>query len=304
MIVTSKRVFINVLAQFMDIKALMEARYYIADVSNRSQNQLNFHKEVIYHDDGTQEIVNKPHVSSSISRFDIVYSDGWLDPTWAINQTTSNAIGSGSLEHQYEDPVKLYIKKLQEKPTIMGVRDWLYGRLTNASKPRGMRIIIINDEDIVKMFGHVMCSYLATFFGEDITFLDPKYRPQIVPGYVTYQGNKQFSNKLMRDLGDYELIQTIASLITQCGYDMSINNLTTFLSNMDLPTLFYVYEKLFPTEPLPAGNYAQDQIVRIIAGKCAEKLDVVYPQQRENALNTIDMYMNQIDAMLESEDLL
>lgn len=304
MIVTSKRVFINVLAQYMDIKDLRDARYYIADVSNRSQNQLNFTKEVIYHDDGTQEIVSKPNITSSISRFDIVYSDGWLDPTWAINQTTSNAIGSGSLQHQYEDPVKLYIKKLQEQPTIIGVRDWLYGKLTNAAKPRGMRIIIINDEDIVKMFGHVMCSYLAKFFGEDITFLDPKYRQQLVPGYVTYQGDKQFSNKLMRDLGDYELIQTVAQLMTQTGYDMSISNLTSFLSQFPLPTLFHVYSKLFPYEPLPAGNYTQDQVIKIIAGKCAEKMDVVYPQQRESALNTIDMYMSQIDAMLESEDLL
>ena len=133
MIVTSKRVFINVLAQFMTPMDLLNATYYIVDVNNSSGSRLRFDKEVIYHDDGTQEIVSKPSTSmlgSGISRFNIVYGDGWLDPTWAINQTSLNSIGIGSTKHKNEDAVKVYIERLKDPTTIIGVRDWLYGNTT------------------------------------------------------------------------------------------------------------------------------------------------------------------------------
>jgi hypothetical protein len=305
MIVTSKRVFINVLAQFMTPMDLLNASYYIVDVNDTSGSRLRFDKEVIYHDDGTQEIVSKPSTTmmgSGLSRFNIIYGDGWLDPTWAINQTTLNVVGVGSTKHKHEDPVQVYVNRLEEPATIIGVRDWLYGKLNNPNRGRGLRILIINDEDIVKQFGHVMCCYLSEYFGEDITFLDPKYRPQLVKGQIEYRGNRQFSNKILHDLGDYDMMMKITGLISQGGYDMDMNNLTAFLECMKMQDLFYVYEKLFPYEPLPAGNYTKDQITKIITGKCAEKLGVVY-KPVESSLNTINMYMDQIDQILETEDL-
>ena len=303
MIVTSKRVFINVLAQFMTFKDLMSATYFIPDVNNSAASRMHFDKQVKYHDDGSFEIINKPMVSSGISRFNIVYGDGWLDPTWAINQTTSLSIGldADKRRHQLEDPLKVYVDRLKDPNTIIGVRDWLYGRLSNHNPNMGMRIIIINDEDIVRQFGHTICMYLSTYFGENITFLDPKYRPQIVHGQVSYQGNKEFSRKLLKDLQDYDLIVKVHGLISQSGYDMSLNNLKAFLSTMEVPKLFYVYEQLFPYEPLPAGNYSKEQIITIIAGKAAEKVGVVYDvTERSSALSTINQYMDQIDAMLDN----
>jgi hypothetical protein len=70
---------------------------------------------------------------------------------------------------------------------------------------------------------------------------------------------------------------------------------------MEVPKLFYVYEQLFPYEPLPAGNYSKEQIITIIAGKAAEKVGVVYDvTERSSALSTINQYMDQIDAMLDN----
>ena len=59
MFVTSKRCFINILAQFMTPKQLLEATYYISDVGNTAGRRLSFDKEVVYHDDGTFEIKTK-----------------------------------------------------------------------------------------------------------------------------------------------------------------------------------------------------------------------------------------------------
>lgn len=296
MIVTSKRVFINVLVQYMSFQDLLKATYYVPDVQNSAAN-VHFDKEVVYHDDGTTEIINKPITSGSISRFNIIYGDGWLDPVWAVNMATTNAIGDLS-NQRHETAEQIYVKRLQSPQTIIGVRDWLYGTLSNPRKHRGLRIIIINDEDIVRQFGHIMCAYLAHFFGEDITFLDPKYRPQIVPGKQQYVGDKAFAKKMLSDLGDYDMMMKLTGLISQTGYDMACNNLTCFLETVSIEHLFMIYEKLFPYEPLPAGNYTKQQIITIISGKCAEKLGVVYDvnTSRSNSLSTIQEYLDALDA--------
>ena len=147
-----------------------------------------------------------------------------------------------------------------------------------------------------------MCCYLSEYFGEDISFLDPKYRPQLVPGRMEYKGNRQFSNKILHDLGDYDLMIKITGLISQGGFDMPMNNLTTFLECLKMEDIFYVYERLFPYEPLPAGNYTKEQITKIITGKCAEKIGVVY-NPTESSLNTINSFMDQLDNIIQSENL-
>ena len=299
MFVVSKRVFVNVLVQYMTTNDLMKATYYVADVSAPNRN-VNFDKEVKYYPDGRFEIINKPYIpESSISRFNIIYSTGWLDPTWAINQTASVSIGLGYSKHSSETPEEVYIKRLKEPATIVGVRDWLYGTKMSPIRHRGMRIIVINDEEIARKFGHIMCSYLAEFFGEDITFLDVKYRPQFVKGNVTYVGNKEFSKKMLHDLADYDMMMAITGLISQMGFDESVNNLTCFLETIEPQQLFYIYEKLFPYEPLPAGNYTKEQIITILVGKCSEKLGVVYNvDRRSSSLSTINQYLDSLDAEL------
>ena len=300
MIVTSKRVFINVLAQYMSRQDLLKATYFIPDVNDPS-SRAHFSHHVEYYDDGSFEVKSTPEFNTGISRFNIIYGDGWLDPTWAINQTTANSIGCGTSSNVGLDPVQVYVDQLQKPQTIIGVRDWLYGRLTNPQYSKGLRIMIINDEDIVKQFGHQMCYYLSKFFGENITFLDVKYRPQIVPGYVQYKGDKEFSKKMLHDLGDYDLLLKLTGLISQSGVDPCLCNLNAFLSVMSMDQLFYSYEKLFPNDPLPAGNYSKDQMITIITGKAAEKAGVVYNiDQRSSSLSTINDYLQSIDDALEN----
>ena len=299
MFVTSKRCFINILAQFMTPKQLLEATYYISDVGNTAGRRLSFDKEVVYHDDGTFEIKTKTNtVGSSITRFNIIYSEGFLDPAQAINKTSANAIGSSSHRQLVsKTPEEVYIEHLKNPTTILGAKDWLYGSLNTRNK-NGVRIFIINDEENARNFGHITCLFLSKYFGEDINFIDAQYRPQIVKGRPVYQGDKEFSKKIFHDINDYGLMTKISSLISQGGFDLPMNNLLEFLSTLDVPTLFYVYERLFPSEPLPAGNYSTEQIKTIIVGKCADKIGVVYPS-RETSLNTIDLYMDQLDAQLE-----
>ena len=302
MIVTSKRVFINVLAQFMTPQDLLRATYYVVDVSNRG-HYMEYEKEVVYHDDGSYEIKSRPKMhNSSISRFNIIYGTGWMNPAYVINATSANTIGSNiDIEMQNKDPLQLYIESLKKPNTILGVRDWLYNKLNFTQRGKGIRIFMIMDEDVVRGFGHAMCCYLSKFFGEDIKFLDAQYRPQLVKGYVDYKGDKEFARKIARDISDYELMTKVTALVSQGGLD-GMSNLMEYLNCMDMNALFHTYELLFPREPLPRGNYEPEQIKQIIAGKCAERIGVQYPSTRNQSLFTIDEYMSSINDEIENVD--
>lgn len=287
MFVTSKRCFINCLAQFMDYEQLSQANYYVIDVNPSSTRYTSTVKTVEYMSDGTPVVREKEAVTGpSVTRFHIVYSEGYLDPTVGILQMTTNA--SNVNERDY---LPLFQKYLSQPETIGNVYNWFYGSAINRPRGNGLMIIIINTEDHVRIFGHTICEFLANYIGEDVEFVDAQFRPQIVPGYQRYKGNKAFAEKILRDQRDYQLLSNFMLTATQMGYQEGMQNLTALLSIMDPPDLMHLYELAFPNDPLPPGNYTTDHIKKVLIGKA---MDLSGTKKSMPNLHTSNVYLDQL----------
>jgi hypothetical protein len=274
----------------MDMKQIAEANYYICDVSSGMARKMSFNKEVVYDENGHPIIKETPVLGGgfNISRFHIVYSDGSLDPrTHVLN--AAGAIGVDAANMQDYDAVKAFQKYLMEPSTIGQVYAWLHDPV-NAPQGNGLMVIIINEEDHVRVFGHTICQFLSQCLGEDIDFIDAQMRPQLIPGYPKYQGNKAYAERLLRDQRDYSLLSNFTQMLSSFG-SFSQQNIATFLDALNPPGLMHLYELLFPHEPLPPGNYTTDQVKKIIIGKSMER---VPKQAMIPNLNTSNVYLDSL----------
>ena len=295
MFVTSKRCFINCLAQFMDLRQIAEANYYVCDVSSGMARKMQFNKEVVYDEEGHPIVKETPvfNGGSNISRFHIVYSDGCLDPrTHVLNEAT--AVGVDAAQMRDYDAVKAFQKYLMEPNVIGNAYSWLYDPM-NAPQGNGMMVIIINEEDNVRLFGHTICQFLSQFLGEDIEFIDAQMRPQLIPGYPKDQGNKAYAEKILRDQRDYALLTNFTQMLSSFG-SFSSQNISTFLDSLNPAGLMHMYELLFPHEPLPPGNYTTDQVKKIIIGKSMERIP---KQSIIPNLNTSNVYLDSLNDELD-----
>lgn len=293
MIVTSKRCFINCVAQFMDHRQLLDTNYYICDVSKQGSQRVTFSKDVTYDENGFPIIHEKPvSTGPSYSRFHLVYSDGSLDPSTNIltrAQAPTSRMNVTAMTDQ--DALKIYQDYLMEPYTVGNVYSWFYGSM-NKPDGNGMMILIINDENNVRVFGHTICQFLAQFMGEDIEFVDAQVRPQLIPGYPKYQGNKQFAERVLRDQRDYALLMEFLQYASTMGRRESRNNMMTFLNTLNPNGLIHLYELAFPNEPLPPGNYTTDNMKQILIGKALDRIpeNKIMPNLYES-----DSYLDSLD---------
>lgn len=263
MIVTSKRCFINVLAQFMDMDTLAKANYYIADMRD-NPGSLMYNDHLEFDEQGRLVTTQMPSFSMhALSRYNIKYGHGELDPS--PNMTTLLASG----EYYNADPIASFVNHLNQSDTMVAIYQFLYG---DPPKGNGLRILLIYDEESVKHYGHIICSYIAKNFGEDVSFIDAQFRPQLVKGYANYPGDKTYAMKTIHDIQDYSMILNFNNVITQMGYDESLSNLVVWLNTFKPDQLMHLYELLFPNDPLQPGNYTTDHIKQIIIGRVSDNL--------------------------------
>ena len=295
MFVTSRRCFINCLAQFMDYGQIRYANYYICDVSSNSR-YFGFESQPEYDDDGNllgfKQVATES--KAAIQQFQVNYSNGSLDPHVVLSKAAANG-GSkhvASIADDEEASLRIFREHLMEPDTIGEVCDWFYDNINTRPKGNGLIILIIVNEQFVRLYGHTICEYLSNYFGEDIEFIDAQMRPEWIPGYPRYVGNKQFAEKLLRDYRDYALQSKFTMSNCQAGYEECKCNMITTLSIMNPTELMHLYELLFPSEPLPPGNYTTDQIKQIIIGK---SLDRRQPPDRTSNMYTANIYLDAID---------
>lgn len=303
MMLTSKRCFINCVAQFMDRQTIANANYYIIDVSNNSR-RVEFEKEIVFDEETGAEIIREKPVQSSLrndmSAYHVVYSDGILDPRQNVLSSTSGTqIGSDYSSGNgvsTEAALDAYQKYLMQPSTIGNVYDWLY---SDYNKPRGngLQILIINDEDNVKVFGHTIAVFLSQVLGEDVQFIDPQIRPELVKGYANYTGNKANAERILRDQRDYSMLDQFIGYISMMGYSETKANMQTFLNKLEPVGLMHLYEMLFPNDPLPPGNYTTEEVKVKLIGKAME----VVPNYTTSvpSLRTSNSYLDSITAELE-----
>ena len=144
-------------------------------------------------------------------------------------------------------------------------------------------------DDNITMFGDLICRHLVDNFGEEITFLDPKYRPN-VRGCVHYVCNDmEHVKRVTRDLRDSILVTDFLQAVGQSpDVESSVNNMTNYLVGIsNTADMIHLYELLWPEEPLPHGKYKLEDVRDIIIAKTVDS-KMRMPQQ--SRLNIIDIY--------------
>lgn len=257
MIVTSKRCYLNILTQICDKDTLLKANYYMCD-SRSPTGGLSLSNSMRYNEDGQlvmDDVIG--HTPPAFSQYNITYGAGELDPTPYVSNVL---MGLGDT---YHNPVDRFIDHLNHTETKIAVYNMLFKKKLAGN---GLQILIFSEDDFVKDFAYIVCGYLASNFGADITFIDPQYRPD-VKGNVVYNGDKVYAENNIKDLRDMQLLLEFNQAVTQCGGPESIGNLTTYLNAFDVRQLIYLYNLLFPDAPLPPDNYTSDHIKQIIIGR-------------------------------------
>ena len=264
MIVCSKRVFLNVLTQFMDANTLVNANYYIADQTTRN-GIAQMSDNISINGDGEYTIKTDSSVVGQLklTPYHIFYGTDAMSPIALMSKLMLDQSGA-SVE-------QLFREQLVSNENVRDIYNFLYA---NKAKGNGLRILIFVNDTCVPYI-HIVCEYIAHMFGEDVTFIDKQYRPDI-RGQIQYTGDKANAVRVINEIRDYIMLKDIIDLANnyQYGYQ-SDSNLTVYFDTFNIQQLFYVYEKLFPTEPLKPGNYTKDHIIHIIV----EKLKFNFPKQ-------------------------
>ena len=120
------------------------------------------------------------------------------------------------------------------------------------------------DETIIR-YGHLICQYLSHNFGCDIIFVDAQYRQRDLVGQPNYVGNKANAEKIIKEIRDFDIKSKFLQMV-QGGVriDNTANNLTTWLAQFDFHNLVYIYNLLWPDDPLPPDNYTVERMIQII----------------------------------------
>jgi hypothetical protein len=264
MIVCSKRVFLNVLTQFLDANTLLNANYYIADQTTRN-GIAQMSDNISINGDGEYTIKTDSGVVGQLklTPYHIHYGNDAMSPISLMSKLM--------LEQTGMDIEQMFKNQLMTKDNVRDIYNFLY---SDKSKGNGLRILIyVNDTCVPYMY--IVCEYISQMFGEDITFIDKQYRNDI-RGQVQYAGNKENAVRVLNEIKDYIVIKDIIDLASNYQYGYSgDNNLTVYFDTFDIPQLFKIYELLFPTEPLTPGNYTKDHIIHIIV----EKLKFNFPKK-------------------------
>ena len=282
MILCSKRVFLNVLTQLMDLETLLNANYYILDSKpavgtsgvpweEQSFPKLNEHGELCY-DSSPSLDFSKP---SSMTKYFIKYEN-------VLNPAPFLTILQAGVQNDYTSPMERFTSYLRETDTQISVYQFLF---MSKLQGNGLQILIMTDDQSTEDYGSTIASYLSEVFGADITFVDPQYRPN-TQGQVEYKGNKVFAQKHIAELRDVMLLTNFQNAVTQSAFGGGENNIMQFLNPMDFEQLMYLYQKLFPNAPLKPGRYTTDHIKRIIIGRVMQSLGI---QSGESLMDKMDI---------------
>lgn len=273
MIVTSYRCFLNVLTQLWTVDQLLNANYYIADCQSPSMN-MSLTSSIRYNEFGQlvedADVMAAPSVSG-LGRYNIKYSNGGLNPE---RYRADCLMG---LNDDCSSSYDRFIKNLNNPETMMEVYNLLF---RDELKGNGVQVLIYYDDPNLLDYGNIVCQYLSQNFGVDIVFIDPQYRPDC-RGYAEYRGNKELGMKTIHDIRDFALLFNFSQSVSCSSLYGSASNITVFLSEFNFNDLIYLYNLLFPDDPLPPGNYSTDHIKQIIIDRASRGI------KPNNALSNI-----------------
>ena len=267
MIFCSRRVYLNILTQLMDLDTLLNANYFLID-QVKPTGYANI-------DDGQMDR-EFGQSQPALNQFGEI-TPGLIFPkktnmhgyfihyTNVFDCTPFLASASASAKNDYSSPMEKFMSHMMTSEFHQRVYETIFNVDLQGNN---LQILLMRSDYNCQMFGHVICQFLSQVFGADITFVDPKYRPR-THGQLQYIGNKDYARQHIQELRDMALKTRIQTAVDTAQYGDGMNNLMQLLNNgdMTIEKLFYVYNLIFPNAPLPAGNYTKDHLIRIICGR-------------------------------------
>lgn len=270
----------------MNKEALLNSNYFIGDIKN-PDNFMGINDDSLsYDEDGVIHLTCRQVKTKMMGNYYITYnSTSCLDPT-----PTLTSFLSGGDSHS---PEILFKEFLMTPTTLVDVYNFLF---INPLRGNGLQILIFESDETVVDYCHIICQYLAGIFGCDINFIDKMYRPN-VKGESFYKGcNQTTAMSNIRRIRDEKLLIEFKSFCAY-GADNALSNLTVYLSSFDAAALIYLYNLIFPNEPLPPDNYTTGRLKEIIIGKTIENL----PRNNFNNL-VVDGYSDFFDYVEEFDE--
>ena len=277
MIVCSKRVFLNILTQLMDAQTLINANYCLGDQTTPNGGTTTIDMGYHYNEDGQLMMDSAPQVKSAfVKTYNINYGNDSLNPQCYISQTATS-VSNKSVE-------ELFTEHLLSDETLAATHSFIYAP---GLKGNGLRILIYRQEESLP-FVPIICDYLSTLFGEDITFLDPMYRRELMHLRSQYVGNKEKAKETIEFVQNYKTYAMIRDTVWNIENGLGgFENLEQTLGAFSFEQLFKIYQMMFPNNPLPAGRYSQEQLMHIIMSMTRDK---VVPRRSLTNLSVTDIF--------------
>lgn len=254
MIVTSLRCYLNILAQLMTAEELLDAQYYIAD----KVGILHFSESTQY-DQETDQYVQVKETSDKAQPFMIKYANDTNNLSMFPYFTTSS-LPSDTITGSRDPRARYVAMRLKNEAVLMS----LYSEFIANIRKDKLVIVIFMDEATVRYGAGLACEMFSQEFGQDVTFIDPQYRPY-VQGRVTYVGNKERAEIVIPEIRKKMQITGFMSAVTKTNFESNMNNINEFLTAYtEIPDAIELYNLLWPDDPLPAGNYTLADVKELI----------------------------------------
>lgn len=265
MIVTSMRCYLNILTQLMTKDELLNAQYYIADKTTGTRYQM---REYWNPDTEQYETIEGDNTVDTASEYLVRYTSSSANCNMAAMLTGFKQldIDKIAVSNHPRDRINAYIHR---ELFMMA----LYNELIANIRKDKLMIVIFTDDDTVRYGADLFCEMVSKDFGQDITFIDPQYRPY-VHGRVSYIGDKARGEMVISKIRDKALIAGFMSALAHNNYESSTNNIKTYFKNFDTTLeLIQFHDLLWPDDKIKPGTYTFEDISDIIIGKAMEEED-------------------------------
>ena len=294
MIFCSRRVFLNVVTQLLDLDTLLNANYFLVD-QIKPTGYANI--------DG-----DEPHIGADGSitfdqpslDFDIPQNNGMGMHQYFINYSrvldVSPFFGmtTASIRNDFTRPEEKVINHLKMTETEISVYQTIFQKQLQGN---GLQILIMQSDIGVQLCGDIICSFLSEVFGADVYFIDPKYRPK-TRGKLQYTGNKAFAEQHIRELRDMIFCISVQNMLDSIKFGSGYANLEALFDNQNLTIedMFHAYQLLFPNDRLPEGNYSIPHMKQLIIGRL---LDSTGKHAEMQAMKDLGMNFYAFDQMAD-----
>lgn len=294
MIFCSRRVYLNILTQMMDLETLINANYYLIDqmkptgrmIAPTYSMRLDQNGNVVY--DEPEMDYSSESINRGMTKYFIRY-DTTLSPTPFM------AITANGIKCDYTTPEERFVDYLKQTDTQISIYQLLF---QDKLQGNGLQIVIMKDDANCERFGDIICAYLSQVFGADVTFMDPKYRPN-TKGKLQYTGDKVYAMQHIRELRDVHMLAAFETNVSQARYGAGVHNIIAFLNPLGMDELIYLYNKLFPNDPLPPGNYTIEHVKQIIIGRVVDSVGL---RSEMVGLENLGITYDTFDEMIRAYD--